>query len=370
MLFPLFWAFEKVAQALVIGIARHYIDTRLSASLLNGNYNNIHSILLDICVQQMPFVKNRNCISFLILPLHLLLCYHRCSLITMPRKATTAASTAANRDRDPAPKRGAKRKSTDQDSTTTAEGGKRAKTSEPAAPEVSEEEKEQQRPRLTTPDLEFDYDKSQLRDPRPTPGRVRRPRLEERELTSDFKQRFSVPVPEPVARKGISRAAQKELLCTEQALLDPSATSHDLYVCHKKGPRGGPTCDPAGFKLDYDKVAEWMKPKRYSKSRMVGGTARGLARGAREQREVFDCFFVAGDEPDANTALTAQDYVKDHISKDLGVPWHQIGPKQACEWQEKGFEKKKFSEWWREPNAEERRRMLKMLAGGSLRADL
>ncbi|KAH8161814.1 hypothetical protein CIB48_g6435 [Xylaria polymorpha] len=92
----------------------------------------------------------------------------------MPRKATTSASTPVPHDRDAAPKRGAKRTSTDHDSTTESRGRKRAKTSESAALE------EELRPRLTTPDLEFDYDRSQLRDPRPTPGRTRQPRLEER----------------------------------------------------------------------------------------------------------------------------------------------------------------------------------------------
>lgn len=35
---------------------------------------------------------------------------------------------------------------------------------------------EQPRTRLTTPDIQFDYDRSQLRDPRQTPGRGGRPR--------------------------------------------------------------------------------------------------------------------------------------------------------------------------------------------------
>ncbi|KAI0109521.1 hypothetical protein GGR51DRAFT_569818 [Nemania sp. FL0031] len=285
----------------------------------------------------------------------------------MPRKATTTATTSANSERDPALKRGAKRKSTDPELATKAAGGKKAKTSEPAELEALEEE-EVQRPRLTTPDLEFDYDRSQLRDARPTPGRVRRPRLEGSEVTEEFKRQFTIP--EPKIRKDISRAARERLLYAERALPDPTEMFHDLHRCHKEGPRGHPTYDSAGFELDYNKVADWMRPQPYSRSRVVGGMNKRLARGEREQREVFDIFFVEGDEPDSNTALTANDHVKDHISKDLGMPWHQIGPKQAREWQEKGFEKKKFSEWWREPNAEECKRMSKMMSGASLRKDL
>ncbi|KAI0182644.1 hypothetical protein EV127DRAFT_48972 [Xylaria flabelliformis] len=286
----------------------------------------------------------------------------------MPRKATTKASTSTN-DGDAAPKRGAKRKSTDHESTTIENGGKKkAKKSEPATPEASDEE--EQRPRLTSPDLEFDYDRSQLRDPRATPGRMRRPRLEDREITKEFKERFAIPQAE--VPKGLPRAAQKALQYEKQALIDPTATFYNLHVCHKKGPNGKPTYDSAGFQLDYKKVAEWMKPKSYNKARIVGNMEKRLAKDAQEEREIFDIFFAEGEGPGSDTGRrdNVLMYVQDHISKDLGVPWHQIKPKQAREWQEKGFEKKKFSEWWHEPNEEERKRMMKMLGGGSLRKDL
>ncbi|KAI0856469.1 hypothetical protein F4860DRAFT_492803 [Xylaria cubensis] len=286
----------------------------------------------------------------------------------MPRKATAKASTSAN-DGDAAPKRGAKRKSTDHESTTTENGGKKkAKPSKPATPEASEEEGAQ-RPRLTTPDLEFDYDRSQLRDPRATPGRVRRPRLEEfdRELTKEFKERFTIP-----QIKVPKRGPLREKLYKEQTLIDPTAMFHDLHVCLKKGPGGSPTYDSGGFQLDYNKVAESMKPQRYNKSRIMKGMDRSIAKGELEEREIFEIFFVEGKEAGSDVGLRhiIIHHVKDHISKDLGVPWHQIGPKQAREWQEKGFEKKTFSEWWREPNEEENKRMSKMTVGASLRKDL
>ncbi|KAI1346472.1 hypothetical protein F5Y01DRAFT_297839 [Xylaria sp. FL0043] len=276
----------------------------------------------------------------------------------MPR--TRKASTEG----DPAPKRGAKRQSTD---ATEAEGSKRTKKSKLAEPDDSKEEEKQ---RLTTPDLEFDYDRSQLRDPRPTPGRVRRPRLDELELTDEFRQRFSMPGPE--RPKGRLNAFQRGPPSKEQTLQDPSNIHHDLHVCYKKGPRGRPTYDTAGFQLDFKKVAEWMKPKPYNKSRMVGAMEKSVARRRREEQKVFEIFFVDGDGPDSDGILHTfvMEYVKDHISKDLGVPWHQIDAKRAREWQERGFEKKKFSEWWHEPNKEEQKRMMKMEAGSSLRKDL
>ncbi|KAI3326023.1 hypothetical protein HD806DRAFT_488930 [Xylariaceae sp. AK1471] len=283
----------------------------------------------------------------------------------MPRTTPTDTSTSANHKRDLGSKRGAKRQSTDNnDSAPKSEVRKRARTSKSTEPEAP---KEEQRPRLTTPDLEFDYDRSQLRDPRPTPGRVRRPRLEESEVTDEFKQRFFIPKPE--RPKGRLNAYQKDLMFKEQALLDPTKTFHDLYICHKNGPRGPPTYDSAGFRLDFNKVAEWMRPKSYSKSRVVRGMERAVDRATREQQEIFESFFVHGDEPDNNKSMV-NNYVKDHISKDLGIPWHQISPKHAREWEQKGFQKKKFSEWWQEPNEEERKRMMKMMGGASLRKDL
>jgi hypothetical protein len=63
-------------------------------------------------------------------------------------------------------------------------------------------------------------------------------------------------------------------------------------------------------------------------------------------------------------------YVKDHVSKDLGVPWHQIGVAEVKAWREKGFQPVRFEEWWKKPNAEERKRWMKMMEGASLRRNL
>ncbi|KAK5625428.1 hypothetical protein RRF57_001144 [Xylaria bambusicola] len=282
----------------------------------------------------------------------------------MPRKAPTDVSTSPTKEGDPAPKRGTKRQSTDHDSVRKVTSGKRARVSNVTSKEL-EASKEEQRPRLTTPDLEFDYDRSQLRDPRQTPGRVRRPRLRALEVTEEFKQQFFIPHAE--RPKGRLNAYQKDQLRREQGLLDPTHTFHDLYVCHKNGPHGTPAYDSAGFQLDYRKVDEWIKPKPYRKSRMMHGLESSLERGECEMRAMYEIFFVQDDGPGSTSVM---DYVKDHISKDLNVPWHQIDAGRAHEWQQKGFEKKKFSEWWREPNEEERKRMSRMMEGASLRKDL
>ncbi|KAI8960350.1 hypothetical protein F5Y11DRAFT_330310 [Daldinia sp. FL1419] len=265
--------------------------------------------------------------------------------------------------------RGRKRKSTESQSSGRSKRGKQADASNaPNAQETEEVPEEQRKPRLTTPDLEFDYDRSQLRDPRPTPGRVKRPRWEAFDLPQDIKERFYIP--EPKKPKGRLNALEKDRLFKKKALMDPSETFHDLYVCHKKGPKGSPTYDSAGFQLDWKKVDDWMRPRAYNKGSIVNGMTKRIEKEMREKREMFDIFFVDGKPPDAELSTDVLEYLRDHVSKDLGVPWHQIGPKHLAEWAEKGFQKQKAEEWWREPNEMERLRMSKMESGCELRKDL
>ncbi|KAI0160395.1 hypothetical protein GGR57DRAFT_499804 [Xylariaceae sp. FL1272] len=260
------------------------------------------------------------------------------------------------------PERGRKRRSTHSESSSK-------KRSRNTKDEQAEENTTSQKPRLTTPDLQFDYDRSQLRDPRPTPGRVQRPMLRgDQEVTEEFKSNFFIPKPEKP--KGRLTAGQKDKVFGEQAFLDPSQTFHNLHVCYRKGRDGSPTYDEGGFQLDYDKVAEWMRPKSYSKSRIVKSMDRRLAQGQQEDEEIFGIFFADPENVDYNQRLQSKFHVKDRISKDLGIPFHQIGPQHAREWQQKGFEKHVFSEWWKPHTKEEWKREMKMHTGSRLRKDL
>ncbi|KAF5652077.1 hypothetical protein F25303_3550 [Fusarium sp. NRRL 25303] len=175
---------------------------------------------------------------------------------------------------------------------------KQAKTSDarPSTPDV-------QKPTLTEKDLEFDFDHSQIRDPRATPGRVKRPR--------------------------------------------------------------------AGFQLDYEKVAKWMKPVAYNEKSMVNGMERHLERVEEETKKIYDSFFIDGKGPDGEEgSIQVMDQSKDQVSKDLGVPWHQIDPKQLKKWEDQGFAKVDADKWWHRLNQVERDRFMKMLGGASLRKDL
>ena len=63
--------------------------------------------------------------------------------------------------------------------TSERQGAATSVRAEKKEEQPKEEDLEQRKPRLTTPDLEYDYDRSQLRDPRPTPGRRARPRWDD-----------------------------------------------------------------------------------------------------------------------------------------------------------------------------------------------
>lgn len=245
---------------------------------------------------------------------------------------------------------------------------KSASKEKKAKDEEDGDTKETKKQRLTSPELEFDYDRSQLRDPRPTPGRNRRPQYDDIDIPEDLKidlfKRFYVPKPEKP--KGRLNAFQKDELHRQEGLLDPLASFHDLYVCHKKGREGSPSYDKAGFQYDWHKVDKWMQPQAYSKSRMMNSMDRALAKDDRDNTEICKAFFKTDVAPKATAAMDYMDHVKDHISKDLGIPWHQIGPKEAKQWAAK-FEKKDYATWWHEPNQEENKRMFKMMGGADLR---
>jgi hypothetical protein len=95
---------------------------------------------------------------------------------------------------------------------------------------------------LTSPDLEFDYDRSQLRDPRRTPGRERRPRYSEFDIPPELKARLDAThyVPEPGKPKGRLNRSQKDEFFRAKSRLNPMACFYDLYKCHDKGREAHP----------------------------------------------------------------------------------------------------------------------------------
>lgn len=252
------------------------------------------------------------------------------------------------------------------------DNSKRRRTSNDSGSEGNDrsEHEPKQKPRLTTPDLEFDYDRSQLRDPRPTPGRKARPRYnrfdidEDPSLKAHIENDFTIPQPEKP--KGRLNAFIKNDLFQQESLMNPAITFHDLFVCYKKGPRGSPTYDIGGFQLDYDKVCEWKKPRSYNKRSMVNGMQRAVEAGRSQEEQIAALFFTDGAN-EKTRGMYIIEHVRDHVSKDIGIPYHQIGVEKVKEWREKGFEPFDYESWWKEPNEVEKKRMSKMTMGSKLR---
>ncbi|KAI1038102.1 hypothetical protein LB503_012131 [Fusarium chuoi] len=104
---------------------------------------------------------------------------------------------------------------------------------------------------------------------------------------------------------------------------------------------------------------------------MVNGMERHLERVEEETKKIYGSFFVDGKGPEGEDgSIQVMDQIKDQVSKDLGVPWHQIDPKQLKKWEDQGFAKVDADKWWHRPNQVERDRFMKMLGGASLRKDL
>lgn len=184
--------------------------------------------------------------------------------------------------------------------------------------------------------LEIEWDRSQLRDPRLTPERVILPRREEFDLTEEEEQFFKGPAANRPANKkrGFSQDEFRK-----EAKKNVSHCFHELYVCHEKGPNGSPTYDSAGFQLDYDKVAQWMKPKAYNKRAMVNGMEKELKREAIEEDRMVKAFFEGGKTPEGGMGIQGEDLLKDKVSKDLGIAFHKVTAAKVEEWATQGFPK-------------------------------
>ncbi len=68
-----------------------------------------------------------------------------------------------------------------------------------------------------------------------------------------------------------------------------------LYVCYDKGPNGSPTYDSSGFELDYEKVADWMRPRPYNKKAMVRGMESSVENSIRKAKRMAEIFFEKGE---------------------------------------------------------------------------
>ncbi|KAG9780824.1 hypothetical protein KCU88_g3642, partial [Aureobasidium melanogenum] len=202
-----------------------------------------------------------------------------------------------------------------------------------------------------------------IHDPRPTPGRKVPPRGEPPNAfcpeTDPEWMRNPEPLPPPAKKR--MNAAEKDERLIEESARDPNSMFHDKYVCLKKGPRGSPTYDQAGFQLDYKKVKEAMQPKAYNKSSIVGGMERHLKKVEQEKAKMAEIFFRPGTVPQDLSPFD-EAYWKDRVSKDLGIPFHKINVAAFQKWEREGFEKQWPSDYKSFSKAE-KDRMLRLRMG-------
>lgn len=287
--------------------------------------------------------------------------------IAMVRTRQGADSTAKEPKQAPAKKRGASDSKAQQGPAKKRKSSPRTSDENSGPSGTQEAEQQQPLPRLTTPDLEFDWDRSKLKDPRPTPGRERRPRYDSHDMPAELAARRPPPPEKP---KGRLNAMQKEALFDEEARKDPTHTFHHLYVCRDKGPHGSPTYDRAGFRLDYDKVMDWFRPVPYNKNKMLKGMDRAVARGRsldEHTEQVFFEDFEENKEKLSGQGTLLHSLIRDTISKDLGIPRHKIDHAEIATWEQKGYKKHKVEDWMTFSD-EDKKRDLKMLGGSKLRA--
>lgn len=97
---------------------------------------------------------------------------------------------------------------------------------------------------------------------------------------------------------------------------------------------------------------------------------RHLKRVEEETKKIYDFSFIDGKGPEGeNGSPQIMRQIQDQVSKDFGLPWHQIDPKQLKKWEDQGFAKVDADKWWYRLNQVERNRFMKMLEGASLRME-
>lgn len=235
--------------------------------------------------------------------------------------------------------------------------------------ETYNEQKKPEKQPLRIDDLYFEWDRTQLHDPRPTPGRERLPYYTETDdIPVTFLERLQKTrsIYKSERPKGRLTNAIKHKMSVAEDLHNPWATSYATEQCYKKGREGSPTYDSAGFQLDYDKVCEWRKPQAYNKQKIMRGANRAVDEAKSRRKQRFSLFFA---DPE-NAKDEGLGDLRDHVSKDLGIPWHQIGPEQVQLWRDRGFRPVKIEQWWKESTSVEGKRMMRMSAGASLRKDI
>lgn len=85
-----------------------------------------------------------------------------------------------------------------------------------------------------------------------------------------------------------------------------------------------------------------------------------------DRKKMVDIFFEQDARPEETREHTLEGPMKDCVSKDLRVLWHEVGVEHFQEWEKKGFKKAQKGEY-QKFNAEYNERLLDFMTGSALR---
>ena len=77
---------------------------------------------------------------------------------------------------------------------------------------------------------------------------------------------------------------------------------------------------------------------------MIRGMGRAIKKSESEEKQIHTLFFREVPNDADGTFRRVTDYIKDQISKDLDIPWHQKTPDQVKLWRDRGFEPVRYEE--------------------------
>ncbi|PSK56755.1 hypothetical protein B9Z65_6379 [Elsinoe australis] len=267
----------------------------------------------------------------------------------VPRRDSLQASPVQKKKASPESRKKSSKQSNEQQKPSTSK-------SPPNEPPQNKENEEPTRP-STPPTTSTPAHRNEK-----TPGRVGPDLPEKMGLSPDI-----APFKGPKGNKVRKTPAEKSAVYDQFILNNPEHCFHELYVCRKKGPRGSPTYDKAGFELDKKKVEEWFKPVAYNKDRMMKSMAEAVEKRQAEDERKREIFFEKGAAPHPHKiSPLLMDLWDDRVSKDLMVPIHNVGVKEYEEWERKGFPRAKQGEFWSVPERQ-RERLPQLTSGSALR---
>jgi hypothetical protein len=126
----------------------------------------------------------------------------------------------------------------------------------------------------------------------------------------------------------------------------------------RRGPTGRPVYDELGFEYSYEKVAGSSRRRRPNFSKIE----EMMEREGREEKKIMEIMGCI----DKDSYWRVKDAWQDKVSRDLGIPYHEVELEEWEVWHERGF--KATREEFEDLDEEEKKRISRLGQGSALRA--